>query len=519
MRKTNLPFEQTNQFNPIFIDYISENKEVKPFYDEFPKIENFARQIERKSFSKVKREILAQVLQNQYQKISSDVPTSQIELLKDEQTFTVVTGHQLNIFSGPLYFIYKIVSTINLAKQLKHQYPEFNFIPIYWMATEDHDFEEISYFNLFGKKYTWEHPNPTGAVGKLNLNGIDHILNEISELPDFFKTAYTRFENLTDATRYYVNELFGEEGLLILDADDSRLKSEFRNVIYDDLLHHHANSAVEKTNEKLEAAGYKTQVFPRKINFFYHKDGIRERIEKEGEYFQVLNSEIKFSQEEIEKEIEEFPERYSPNVVLRPLYQEIILPNLAYIGGPGELSYWLQLKGVFDHYGVEFPMLVPRNFALYLNKSNCKKIDKLSVDCSELFLEENQLKDNFLKRNAEGEIDLSENISALEQVFEDIAKKAALVDKSLQGFIGAESKKAIKQVENIGKRLKKSEENNQSTAVNQLLNLKSKLFPDNSLQERTDNFMNFYLNDPQFIEKLKDAFDPLHFEFLILQDS
>ena len=518
MKVSKLPFEQTNQFKAIFLDYISGNEKLNTCYNQFPTVSSFEKQIKEKAFSKVKREVLVKSLENQYSNITHP-PLANIQALQNENTFTVVTGHQLNIFSGPLYFIYKIVTTINLAKELAEKYPAYHFVPVYWMATEDHDFEEISFFNLFGKKYQWDRPDAKGAVGKLDLKGLESIIEEMDELPECFKTAYLEKGNLTEATRYYVNELFGKDGLVIIDGDDAALKTEFREVLYDDLFNHSAQQKVMETNEKLLEMGYKPQIHPREINLFYHKDGIRERIEKEGEVFKVLNTDIQFSGKEAETLLDTHPEYFSPNVVLRPVYQETILPNLAYIGGPSELAYWLQLKGVFDHFQTVFPMLVPRNFALFINRANCKKFSKLGIDCKQIFEDENTLKNNFVQTNAEQNLELDEEIAALEKVFEGILSKAVAVDKSLEGFIGAETKKVVKQIENIRKRIKKAEENKQSQSVNQLLNLKKKLFPNGSPQERTDNFLNFYLNDPHFIDYLKTHFDALDFQFIVLEDE
>lgn len=509
-------FEKTNQFSPLFLNYIRQQKETKPFYNHFPTIEAFGKQIAEKSaqFGQAQRDMLVAQLQKQYAHITNG-PEAQITSLGKKNTFTVTTGHQLNIFSGPLYFIYKIVSTINLAKKLQEKYPDNHFVPVYWMATEDHDFAEISYFNLFGKKYTWER-EASGAVGHLSTEGLKELIEAVGEVPDFFKEAYTTGKNLADATRHYVNHLFGQYGLVVLDADDAALKQALVPVMKDDLLEHSAKLAVEQTDKAFEEAGYKTQVYARPINFFYLNKGIRERIEWNGEQFDVLNTAISFSKEEMMQELEAHPERLSPNVILRPLYQEMILPNLAYLGGPAEVGYWLQLKGVFDHFNTAFPLLMPRNFALVVNGGNAKKYEKLGFAPEELFLEEHELRQLFLERNSDNAIDLASEIAGLEELFNAIAAKASAVDASLTGFVGSEHQKALKSVQNIEKRIKKSEERNQETSIKQVQSLKDRLFPNNTPQERTDNLMNIYLNDEQFIERLLLAFDPLSYNMNVL---
>ena len=297
-----------------------------------------------------------------------------IQSLSESNTFTVTTGHQLNIFTGPIYFLFKLVTTINLSKKLKEYYPDFHFIPVYWMASEDHDFEEISYFNMFGEKYQWA-TGQTGAVGRFDPSSLADVLYQIDENVELFEKAYGRFHTLAGSVRFYVNELFGSEGLVVVDGDDSELKAQFATVTKDDILNQNAHQRVNETNKQLINLGYKLQASSRPINFFY-LDDFRRRIICEGENFKVLGSKIKFSKQEILSEIEHYPERFSPNVIMRPLYQEMILPNLAYLGGPAEIIYWLQLKGVFDYYKIEFPIIMPRNFGMIIHQKIAKKINQ-----------------------------------------------------------------------------------------------------------------------------------------------
>ncbi|MGB3588229.1 MAG: bacillithiol biosynthesis cysteine-adding enzyme BshC [Tunicatimonas sp.] len=514
-----LPLAKTQQFDPIFLDYLAGESKLNSFYHRPPQLASFSEQLAEKQFSAEQRSTLVAVLQQQYQSIdSSAAVTENIQGLADDKTFTVTTGHQLNIFTGPLYFIYKIVTVINACRELKEKHPDHKFVPVYWMASEDHDFEEISYFSLFGKTYTWE-TDQQGAVGRFQLNGLGDVLDALPEKTPIFEEAYHKQENLADAVRYYVNELFGKYGLVVLDADDAQLKSSFAAVMKDDLLNHTAKQKVEKTSAKLEELDYKTQVFPREINLFYLHKASRERIVREGEKFQILNTNHIFSEEELLQELEEYPERFSPNVILRPLYQEVILPNLAYVGGPSELSYWLQLKPAFDHYQVTFPILIPRNFALVINKTNAKKLQKVAIPTEDLFLDTQSLVKKFVEDNTDANISLQEEKSALAQVFETIKEKARAVDGSLEGFIGSEANQSFKSLSNIEKRLKKAEEQNQETSVKQLEGLKDKLFPEGSLQERKENFLNFYINNPHFIEELLETFDPFDFQFHILNEG
>ena len=197
------------------------------------------------SFQIQSRIVLAESLKKQYKNIeTSEASLKNIESLKSTNTFTITTGHQLNLFTGPLYFLYKIVSTINLSNQLKEHYPDYNFVPIYWMATEDHDFEEINYFNFKGKKVHWN-KDANGAVGELTTQGLEAVFNSFSleigntKNPDYlkklFKDAYLSHDNLTDATRFLANELFKNYGLVIIDGNDFDLKTQFIPFMKDEL--------------------------------------------------------------------------------------------------------------------------------------------------------------------------------------------------------------------------------------------------------------------------------------------
>ena len=519
MRKELVDFKDTKHFSSLFLDYLSQDSKVRELYGLFPSIENFQKQIADKTFSKEKREMLKEALIHQYKGFHlSPITEENILALGEENTFTVTTGHQLNIFTGPLYFIFKIITIINLTKELREKYPEQNFVPIYWMHTEDHDFAEISFFNLFSKKYAWE-TDQKGAAGRFRTEGMEKVLQQIPDLPVFFEEAYMGHRTLAAAHRYLVNEIFGKDGLVILDGDDAELKSEFRDVIKDDILKRTASGIVLNTNNKIERLGYKVQVNPREINFFYLDGDIRERIVEDAEGYKVLNTSLIFSKEQLFQLIDLNPEKFSANVVTRPLYQECILPNLAYIGGPGELSYWLQYKELFSHYNIPFPILMPRNFAMVINKNLDKKIQKLGLSGKDLFEDENELKKKFMVVQDGAVFDFSQEQKIFDELFDKLKEKLSSADKTLEGFVLAEKQKASKIIEGIEKRAVRSSEDKLKVEIDQLLNIKSKLFPSGSLQEREDNFLNFYINDPAFIDKLKALFVPFDFRFYILRED
>lgn len=508
LKKHKIPFSQTGQFSKLFIDYINAEKSVRDFYSYTPGLASFKQAIQDKSKERINREALVTVLNEQYAKTGITPPDT--KLLLDKNTFTVCTGHQLCLFTGPMYFIYKIVSTINLAEQLKKEYPENNFIPVYWMASEDHDFAEISAIHLFGKKISWDNAEAAGAVGKLHTKSLEPVIAELGailgesenakELMQLFADAYLKHDNLADATRFLVHQLFGKYGLLILDADDARLKSEFMAIIKDDISNATNYKIVSESIRKLNALGYDAQVNPREINVFKMSGHERTRIEQPNA--ETLNLK---------------PEEYSPNVVLRPLYQQMILPNLAYIGGPGELAYWLEYKAMFDHHHVNFPVLIPRNFALLSDERSEQQLQKLGFKTDDIFKDTDTLTKEFISRNAGSELSLKDQEIKLASVFNEISGKATAVDPTLKGNVEAELQKALNALKNIESKLVRSEKQKQETSINQIKKLKDKFFPEGTLQERYDNFAPYYLKaGSALIGDLKEAFDPFDFELLVL---
>ncbi|MCX2741960.1 bacillithiol biosynthesis cysteine-adding enzyme BshC [Pontibacter anaerobius] len=520
MKITKLDYAATGAFSKTITDYLCCSEQLQPFYNRFPTLETFGTQLKEKSFSGAQRKTLHQALQEQYTSISEVNPKVQenIDLLQQPNTYTVTTGHQLNIFTGPLYFVYKIITAINTCRQLKEQYPDYNFVPVYWMATEDHDFAEINHFNLFGKKYTWQ-SEQTGAVGRFSTKDMEPLLADLPEAYPVFEDAYRNSRNLADATRAITHSLFGDYGLVSIDGDDKLLKKALIPVVEQELTEQLSNRLVEETSQQLEELGYKPQVYSREINMFYLTDGLRERIVQEGSKYKILNTNLSYTLEELQQEAQEHPERFSPNVILRPLYEELILPNLAYIGGGAEVTYWFQLKKLFAKYNLAFPLLMLRNSALYINRSNASRMHKLGLQPQDLFQDYQELKKQLSGQLHEEEINLEAQREAVAAAFTEVEKLAESIDPTLQKAVGAEAQKTINSLQMLEKKISKARDSKHEQTFKQLENLKDKLFPGGTLQERKDNLLTFQTNNPDFIPALVEAFEPLEFKFTVLEEE
>lgn len=525
-------YKDTGFFSQTVIDYLDDLPELRSFYSHRPDLDGFADLLKNKKVV-ADREILYRVLHKQYSKTSlqavhHSLVSENISLLKSENTYTVTTGHQLNIFAGPLYFIYKIVTAIKLAQQLTAAFPGKNFVPVYWMASEDHDFAEINYTNIGGKKVHWWY-EASGATGRINPDTMRQALNQYKgalgiehhadELAEIVEQAYAGFDKLADATRYLVNALFGRYGLVVIDADDHAFKKQFAPIIEKDIIEQNSYTHISETNDKLSALGVHVQVNPREINFFYLQDGLRERLVFEHELYKVLNTNISFSEDELKKEIGEFSEHFSPNVVMRPLYQECILPNIAYVGGGAEIVYWLELKSNFDHYNVDFPILILRNSGLIIGKETATKIVKMGLEPAELFNTTDAIKNNWVKKHSEYTLNLDNEWRELSAIFEKIKLRAYKIDSSLAPSTEAVKARLKHAMESLEKKLVKAEKINYKVRLDQVEHIKNDLFPHGSLQERTENFGLFYVKWGQaFIDELVRNFEPLDFKFAVLTE-
>ncbi len=529
MKAHRISLEDTGQFSRLFLDYLNQDKKLAPFYRYAPVIDSFSQAIKDVSSQKFNRKLLVDVITEQYSKANCQLSIVNCQLLLKENTFTVCTGHQLCLFTGPLYFIYKIITTINLAEVLKKRFPDNNFVPIYWMASEDHDFEEVNHVNIFGRRIEWRNKQG-GALGKYKTDGIGKLIEELkpvlgdskeaNELIELFQNAYTKHGDLASATRFLVNELFGQYGIVIIDGNDARLKKEFAEIIAEDIFNNSGFKNVNESLAELDKIGHKFQVNPREINIFYLINNQRNRIVKENNKFNVIDSNISFNEAELKEELKSHPERFSPNVVTRPLYQQKILPNLAYMGGPGEIAYWLEYKRMFEHYKIQFPVLVPRNFVMILDDAISEKLSKLGLEPEDVFLSANEMAVKYISSISGDKVSFNAEREQLNKQYKSIEDKLALVDKSLPSAAGAELKRQTNALDALEKKMLRAFKKKNEEAIGQIKKIRDRLLPGDILQERHDNFIPSYLKHGKaFISELKNTLDPFDKRLIILSEK
>lgn len=526
---TAIDYGDTGFFSRMILDYLEGNEQIKPFYTHPVSIDGIKAAIDDRKAYDTNRKLLTEVLQKHYAKAN---PTAKqlhsIQQLGNSNCFTITTAHQPNIFTGHLYFIYKILHTIRLCEKLKAAMPENDFVPVYYMGSEDADLEELGHIYINGIKHTWN-TDQAGAVGRMKIDKalikmLADIAGEItvhpygSEIIELMKTCYIEGDTVEQATFKLVNALFGEYGLIVLLCDDADYKKAFIPVVEKELLEQFSQPIIKETAVKFPKQ-YKVQASGRELNMFYLKDDMRERIEKINGQWSIVNSELIFTEAEVLKELMEQPERFSPNVILRPVFQEMILPNIAFIGGGGEIAYWLELKDVFAAVHVPFPVLVLRNSFLVVEKKHAEKAGTLGFSVKDLFKTESELMNELVKRDSDVQLGLEKEKQEIAAFYAGLHKTAGGVDATLQPHTEALEKLALRKIEALEKKMLRAQKKKFEAQQRQLHKLKSQLFPYNNLQERIENFMPFYAKaGTDFIKAIYDNSLALEQEFVILEE-
>lgn len=512
-------FETVGKFSLNDIAYAKGNHGLEAFYRYVPSIENLQKAAEKRKDFPVDRKLLTSIIEKQYKSFTDEESVFQrIAQLENPETYTIITAHQPTLFTGPLYFIYKCLSAINVAERFNKSQSSVKCQPVLILGGEDHDFEEMNHLHLFGKKITWD-DHKGGPVGRYTLDTLYPVLDEIYEilgqsenaqiLVKKLKSAFTKNVSYGQAMQHFVHLLIGHLGILIINMDEPEFKKLMIPYFVDDIKNSTSQKIVQRVQKSFTDAGFSEQAYVRPINIFYITSDDRDRIEEsEGKYLTV-NGGKSWTQKELLDEIEQFPERFSPNVILRPIYQEIIFPNLAYVGGGGEISYWLERKEQFDKMKVFYPMLIRRDSFQLISSRDMDTIDEWGFTLEDLMKPEHLIIEKYLALQGRDEIDLSQEIEQLSPLEKAIQDKAKTIDPSLVARIGAQFAKFKNDLNGIEKRLKKVEKQSHETNIKKIKRITDKLYPDNGLQERSDNFMSWYiLHGEGFFKELLAKTDP-----------
>ncbi|HEY1164593.1 MAG TPA: bacillithiol biosynthesis cysteine-adding enzyme BshC [Chitinophaga sp.] len=523
-----ISYKETGYFSQLVLDFLAEHPHIRSFYTHSPLKPDVEALIRAKKAHPQQRDVLVKALQQQYAGLDTDPAVQRsISLLEQPDTFTICTAHQPNIFTGYLYFAYKVLQTVKMAEAWKAQYPQYDFVPVYYMGSEDNDLDELGSIYLKDQTLTWN-TTQEGAVGRMRPEGLDTLIAQVEallgygehaeELVQLLRKAYLGHDNIQEATLYLVNALFGRYGVVVLIPDAPLFKQQYIPVMREELWHQTSHKLVSDTIQKL-SEHYKVQANPREINLFYLSDNRRDRIVKEDDHWKVLNTSITFTATALEQELQAHPERFSPNVILRGLLQETILPNIAFIGGGGEIAYWLELQALFHHFRVPYPMLVLRNSFLLVDAVSNRWLQKLGLCIKDLFGNVDELVNRFVLQRTNADLVLKREYDTMEQFFDALEEKARSIDVTLVATVAAERSRAMKSIGKLEHKFLRAEKKKFAWQTDEIRQLRSRLFPAGSLQERKENFMPWYIHEgPALFDRILASMEPLTDELKIVYE-
>ena len=502
-------------FSDLFLDYCDQHDDIHTFFgSNFKPTSNFAgikQKISQRSFD---REALADMLLAQNQRWGlDDFTRSQIESLRDPTSTVVITGQQVGLFLGPLYTVYKILTTIRLARTLEAELGT-PVIPVFWMAGEDHDFEEIatattlSSIGIQSWTYEPEHAGSNtnrGPVGRLTLSEhitplIDNMISSFQhggyeeELRQLLHACYAPGTTLTDAFARLLKALLPDLGLVLVASDDPTFKKLAVPLFEKEIINPEASTQIlDETSKALAASSYHSQVATRPTNLFLIGQEGRLPLDFAKGTFSLRGSTTRFEQSELLNLLARQPEIFSPNVVLRPVLQDYLFPNLAYIAGPGETSYFAQYKEVYSHFGVTMPIIFPRASVTLLDEKTNRlmghfpfQFETYSQPTESLLRilldspEPHPLHDAFLKARKE-----------VTEIMRELSSFADQQNVSLTRSAKSTEVRLVQNLESFKKRLIRAEKKNMDIDRSRIEYIQNRIFPKTGLQERKLSALHF----------------------------
>lgn len=489
-------FLQPNH-SPLIREYLSGELPLASFYQWPATLGGVLAAARARAYPEAQRAAVCDVLHEQWKQgaFGHEATARSIELLRRPDVVTVCTGHQLCLLGGPLFFIYKIASVLALARALNAAGQAT--VAVFWMASEDHDFEEANHLYIGSKKISWQHNESGGAVGELKLRDMDAVFAEVEtelvglQTPTddlkWLRTCFADGQTTAQATRALVDQLFGGHGLITVDAAHPGLKAFAANDFMADAFDGVGTKALAESEVALTAARHEPQVNAREINLFYLGKGYRERIVRRANGFATADNRLAWTADELRNLIQTCPEKISPNVVLRPIYQERLLPNVAYVGGPGELAYWLQLKPLFTSIGLPMPALLHRASVTWLSPKADKRLAQLKLDIERLDPNASISFDAWVRNQPDDNRALAEFEAAVNTAFKALA--ANQNDANLMRSLRAEEARFGRRMHTMRLKAHRSKKQRMAENAVRIEELCDWLYPKGQPQERVHNWL------------------------------
>lgn len=471
-------------------DYLNESPLLRPFYRVSPHQYDVHSLVNERLKVQTPRSVLADVLENQYEHLPTKPTVNHnIALLRQENTFTITTGQQPVLFGGPMYVLYKAITTITIAQEFKSMMPEANFVPVFWMASEDHDWQEVNHTWIGFKDKKIYDAKCFGAVGRHKITDrIQNLLTDDPVIRSYWKAGIT----WADAFQATLHHWLGDQGLVVLNPDVPALKNAFLTIAQQEFYDRPSERLVLETSQKLSDASYPIQLTPRPINLFYLTDQHRGRMTP-GDNGNILvdKTDLIFSRKLMMEHVCDQPETVSPNAVLRPIYQETILPNLVYVGGWGEIAYWMELGSLFEHYNLPMPMIMPRASALLWTQPQWDEWKNYGLTPQDLNLTDDHFKKQALSKLWNNDPFLEDWSEELANLFDRLHDYVGTLTPQQQRNVSGQLTKNVHFTETLRKKMTKMILRQHPLTYQPILRIKSQVQPDGSVQERCLNPSSF----------------------------
>ena len=518
----------------LFRDYVNNAPGSASFFNgPFQETSSYQSVAEKLDSVDRRRDELVAILTEQNRTYGAGEATfNNINLLSDPKTLAVVTGQQAGLFGGPLYTTHKALTTIKLARNLSEQLQR-PVVPVFYLVSEDHDFDEIKSTGYIDKTNSHKtlnfQPDPfpeRSPVAEISLNSsvtglIDTLGNDLADsefkaaILDKLNSAYRSGEKIHISFARWFQELFNGYGIILYDSADPRPKSMVTNIFERELTDNISNRALSDTNARLERAGYHTQITVHndRPNLFILDHGRHSLRREDGSYINMSNND-RYSAGDLLKR----PERLSPKVSLRPLVQDALFPTVAYVGGPGEIAYWAQLKGIYDALNMTMPVVHPRAAFTLIEPKVQRHLDSFSLNAAQVIADTPAAVKAVLQSRVPE--DIQQRFRTLQETLgkqmEGLAKSAAVIDPTLLTVFDKATAGLIKQVESLENKVTRAVEQREQVTRRQLETITTHLMPD-GLQERSINILTFLVKyDKALLQRLYDEIDLFTFEHKLI---
>lgn len=494
------PLHRMPFLGPIEREMLHRTTRVVPFLTPELTPENLLIQSNQVQESYSSRDILLRILRQQYGDTMLTTRQKQnLDSLALERGFCVVTAHQPLLFGGKGYFLYKALTAIRLAEWASAALPHSAVVPVFVLGSEDHDLEEVRHFSIFNEMISWD-PGEKGPIGKMSCSGIQDLVSQLSvtlqglphaeEMIGILSKSLSPGITFSGMTRAILQELLGEQGLLVVDLDHPEAKAAFVPVMEDELIHHRVRKCVDPVLEEMDKAGIRHQATGREINLFYVDQRGRNRIEvADNGGFHIVDTDLDFSKAQMLELLHDHPERFSPNVLLRPVYQQMMLPGLIFTGGPGELAYWMELTGIFRHWALPMPFLYRRDSVLMIDHHTARRLDKFGWPLEEWFSSPDELVARYVREGHAFEQGLEKQKSEVQQMMKEVREECARIDPTLVRSQEAAETAMLKQLDVLEAKMVRGLKHLHEQEIQQIRNIYQKIMPEGSLQERQETFL------------------------------